>query len=318
VIKKILSALMLLGLTTAVNAQMFGPIATVNGVEISRSKLQAQVNHTINQRGMGSGGITQPGTYKNIQEEVLKQLIVQELLWQEAQRRDFIVSDAEVDERLDEMKSSFETEQAFLFKIKEGGFTEASFREEIRQQRSAQRMVAEGISAGIAISDEDVEKFYNENIDSMSSPEEVRARHILVSPKSDDEEGERLAREEIGAIQEELEGGASFALVAMERSEGPSANQGGDLGFFGRGQMVPAFEEVAFALRPGEISEVVETQFGYHIIKLEERREAQTVPVEEAAERISAYLTQNKLQEAVEDLVDDLHTAATIENTLMP
>jgi len=309
---------MLLGYTAAVSAQMFGPIATVNGVEISRSKLQAQVDHTINQRGMGSGGITQPGTYKNIQGEVLEQLIVQELLWQEAQRRDFIVSDAEVDEQLEKVKSGFETEQAFLFKIKEGGFTEATYREEIRQQRSARRMVAEGISAGIVVSDEDIENFYDENIDRMSSPEQVRARHILVSPESDDEEGERLAREKITAIQKELQGGASFALVAMERSEGPSANQGGDLGFFGRGQMVPALEEVAFALQPGEISEVVETQFGYHIIKLEERREAQTVPVEEAAERISAYLTQNKRQEAVEDLVDELHAAATIENTLMP
>ena len=317
-IKKILSALMLLGSTAAISAQMFGPVATVNGVEISRSKMQAQVDHTINQRGMGSGGITQPGTYKNIQGEVLEQLIVQELLWQEAQRREFIVSDAEVDEELEKVKSGFETEQAFLFKIKEGGFTEATYREEIRQQRSARRMVAEGISAGIVVSDEDIENFYDENIDRMSSPEQVRARHILVGPKSDDEEGERLAREKIAAIQKELEGGASFALVAMERSEGPSANQGGDLGFFGRGQMVPAFEEVAFALQPGEISEVVETQFGYHIIKLEERREAQTVPVEEAAERITAYLTQNKLQEAVEVLVDELHAAATIEKALMP
>ena len=95
---------MLLGYITTINAQVFGPVATVNGVEISRSKLEAQVNHTINQRGMGSGGITQPGTYKTIQQEMLQQLIVQELLWQEAQRRDFVVNDEEVEQQLQKMK----------------------------------------------------------------------------------------------------------------------------------------------------------------------------------------------------------------------
>jgi peptidyl-prolyl cis-trans isomerase C len=316
VIRRFLPALMLLGYVATVNAQMLGPVATVNGAEISRSKLEAQVNHTINQRGMGSGGITQPGTYKTIQEEMLEQLIVQELLWQEAQRRDFVINDEEVEQQLQKMKSGFDNEQAFLFKIKEGGFTEATFREEIRQQRSAQRMVSEGIAAEISVNDADVETFYNENIDKMSSPEQLRARHILISPKSDDEEGERMAREKITALQKELDSGASFAVVAMENSEGPSAKGGGDLGFFGRGQMVPAFEEVVFALQPGDVSDVVETRFGYHIIKLEERRDAQTVPVEEAAERIRPYLSQQRVLEAVEKLIEELRSSAEIESVL--
>jgi len=316
VIRKLLPALMLLGYVVTVNAQMFGPVATVNGVEISRSKLEAQVNHTINQRGMGSGGITQPGTYKTIQQEMLEQLIVQELLWQEAQRRDFVVNDEEVEQQLQKMKSGFDNDQAFLFKIKEGGFTEATFREDIRQQRSARRMVSEGIAPEISVSDADVETFYNENIDKMSSPEQLRARHILVSPKSDDEEGNQMAREKITALQKELDNGASFAVVAMENSEGPSANGGGDLGFFGRGQMVPAFEEAVFALQPGEVSDVVETRFGYHIIKLEERRDAQTVPVEEAAERIRPYLSQQRVLEAVEKLIEELRSSAEIESVL--
>jgi peptidyl-prolyl cis-trans isomerase C len=304
---------MLLASAGVVSAQLFGPIATVNGVEISRSKLQAQVNHTINQRGMGSGGITQPGTYKGIQAEVLEQLIVQELLWQEAQRREFVAPVDDVEQQLQKMKSGFDSEMAFLFKIKEGGFTEATYREDIRQQRSAQRMVNDGIAPDIEISAEDVQKFYAENIDRMSSPEQVRARHILISPKSDDEEGKRLARQKVAAIQKELQGGASFALVAMESSEGPSATSGGDLGFFGRGQMVPAFETAAFALKPGEVSDVVETQFGYHIIKLEERREGQTVSVEEAADKIRDYLRQQRLQSEVETLLTKLREESEVE-----
>ena len=153
-----------LAVSTVAYAQEFGPAATVNGVEISRMKVEAQVNHQVNARGMGSGGITQPGTYKNIQMEVMEQLIEQELLWQEAQRREIIVSDAEVDEKLEKMKAGFDTEQAFLFKIKEGGFTEATYRENIRQQRSVQRMVSEDISLKIEISDEEILDFYVANM----------------------------------------------------------------------------------------------------------------------------------------------------------
>ena len=312
-IKKIVVVLVLLGSAAMVSAQSFGPIATVNGVEISRSKMQAQVSHKINQQGMGSGGITQPGTYKTIQEEVLEQLIVQELLWQEAQRREFVVSGEDVEQQLQKMKSGFDSDMAFLFKIKEGGFTEATYRDDIRQQRSAQRMLHEGIVPDIAISDEDVKKFYNENLDRLSSPEQVRARHILIIPKSDDDEGKRLAHEKLAAVQKALEGGTSFALVAMEHSEGSSATGGGDLGFFERGQMVPAFETVAFALQPGEISDVVETRFGYHIIKVEEHHERQTVPVEEASDRIRDYLRQQRLRSEVETLLTQLREEGEVE-----
>ena len=287
--------------------------ATVNGIEISRSKVQAQVDHLVNQRGLGSGGMTQPGEYKKIQQEVVDQLIVQELLWQEAQRRDFVVNDAEVDEQLDKMKSGFDSEMAFLFKIKEGGFTEEAYREEIRQQRSAQLMVAEGILAEIDITDGQIQEFYDANIDKMSMPEEVRARHILIGLNPEDPAARQLALDKITALRAEIEAGANFAVLAMERSDGPSATQGGDLGFFGRGQMVPPFEEAAFSLQPGQVSAVVETQFGFHIIKCEERREAQTVPVEEAAARIRPYLKQQQLQSELEALVTALRENGEVE-----
>lgn len=315
----LLISTVLLAMPTVVMAQGFGPAATVNGVEISRMKVEAQVNQQVNARGLGSGGITQPGTYRKIQLEVIDQLIVQELLWQEAQRRDFVVSDADVDERLQELKSSFDTELAFLFKIKEGGFTEATYRENIREQRSAQRMVSDGIEPSIEITDEDVAEFYAANMERMTVPERVRARHILINLQAADDDGARaLAQDKIEAIQKEIEAGANFAMLAMQQSEGPSANQGGDLGFFGHGQMVPAFEAVAFALQPGEISDIVETPFGFHIIRLEEREEGRVVPVEEASERIRPYLTQQRLEATVEKLIEELQAGAEIENAFAP
>ena len=214
------------------------------------------------------------------------------------------------------MKSGFDSERAFLFQIEAGGFSEESYREDIRQQRSVQQMIAGELAQEVSVSDEEIQNFYNENIEQMTMPEAIRARHILVKLAADDEAAREAAQESIAALQKKLQDGADFVTLATERSDAPSAPKGGDLDFFGRGQMVPAFEEAAFALQPGEISDVVETQFGFHIIRLEERRDAQSVPVEQAAERISAYLTQGKLQSAVEDLVDALHASAEIENAL--
>ncbi len=299
-------------------AQAYGPALTINGVEITRAKVSAQVDHMINQRGLNSGGITQPAVYEQLQQDVVERLITQELLWQEAQRRGVIASDADVDEQLAEMKSGFDSERAFLVQIEAGGFNEKSYREDIRQQRSVQQMIAGGLAREVAVNDEEIADFYNENIEQMTMPEAIRARHILVKLAADDEVAREAAQDRIAAILKELQGGADFVTLATERSDAPSAPQGGDLGYFGRGQMVQPFEEAVFALQPGEISDVVETQFGFHIIRLDERREAQAVPVEEAAERISAYLTQGKLQSAVEDLVDELHANAEIENALAP
>ncbi len=294
-------------------AQLFGPAVTINGENISREKLQAQVDHLINQRGLNSGGITQPAVFKQIQQEVVDQLIVQELLWQEAKRRNFIVEDELVNERLRQMKSGFDTELAFLFKIQAGGFTEETYREDIRQQVSVQRMISKGIAPGISISDEEVENFYKANLDQMQRPVAVHARHILIKPESAEPEAQQAAKDEAGEILAEIRAGEDFVELATERSQAPSAPQGGDLGFFGPGQMVATFEKAAFALQPGEISDVVQTQFGYHIIRLEDRRGGETAPLEEATDSIRAYLTQQRLRSEVETLVATLRNQGEVE-----
>jgi peptidyl-prolyl cis-trans isomerase C len=294
-------------------AQLIGPAVTINGVSISREKVQAQVDHLINQRGMGSGGITQPSVYQQIRSEVAEQLIVQELLWQEAQRRGFVAEDQLVDDRLQEMKSGFDREQDFLFRIEEGGFTEKTYREDIKQQVSVRQLVAEGLAEETAVSDEDVEDFYNSNSELMGAPIEVHARHILISPESTSLADHQAAKAEADSILAEIREGADFIELATKRSEGPSAVKGGDLGYFGPGDMVPPFEKAAFAMQPGEVSEVVQTQFGYHVIRLEDRRGGATVPLNEAADQIRSYLGQQALENAIGDLVTRLRDEGEVE-----
>jgi len=148
------------------------------------------------------------------------------------------------------------------------------------------------------IDEEALRAEYDRIAEDMGGEQQIRARHILVETE-----------EEANSVISEIEGGRAFEEVAQEMSTGPSAAQGGDLGFFGRGQMVGPFEEVAFELEDGEISEPVQTQFGWHVIKLEERRDATPPPFEQIAQQ----LQQQLLVEAFETAIDDLKSDAEVE-----
>jgi len=301
----------------AAATQAFGgitdPALSINGEEVPRQKVQAQVDHLINERGLGSGGITQPVTYQQMQEEVVEQLIVQELLWQEAKRRELVISDEIVDARLAEIKEGFDTEQAFVFKIEAGGFTPESFRQTIREQLSVRRMIQEDIAQAINLDDKEVNAFYDENIEQMRRPLEVRARHVLIKPAATDETSITASRKDAEALLAEIRAGADFETLARERSDAPSAPDAGDLGYFRRGQMVPPFENAAFNMEPGDVSEVVQTQFGFHIIRVEDRRGGDVAPIEEVAENIHTYLARQRLEAEVEALVTRLRDEGDVK-----
>lgn len=302
-----------LSLVTQASAQTPNYALIVNDEGITRSFLQAQVDALINDRGMNYGGITQPDAYKQMQDEVVQQLVAQTLLWQEAERRDFVPDDTTVDARVEEIRQTYQSPQAFLFKIQEGGFTEDTFRDDVRHRMSVQAMIAGSILPGVSVSDEVVASFYEENREQIRRSPAVRARHILISPASEEEVDRTAARDKIDAILEEVRAGGDFAALASVHSEGPSAERGGDLGFFGPGQMVLPFEQAAFALEPGEVSPVVETRFGYHIIRVEERYSDEIVPLEEATDRIRNYLGQQAIQAEIDDLVARLREDGDIE-----
>lgn len=305
--------LALLAVACTAQAQFSDHAMTVNGEGITRAFVQAQVDVLINERGINYGGITQPDAYKQLQREVVEQLIAQSLLWQEARRRKFVVDDETIDARLEQIMGTYDEPQAFRFKIEEAGFTEETYREDVRRKLSVQRMITASIAPAISVSTEEIGEFYDSNLDRMRRPPEVHARHILIAPASPDIADKAIAEREIEAILAEIRDGADFETLAKARSQAPSAPEGGDLGFFGPGQMVPPFEQAAFALEPGEMTGVVETRFGYHIIKVEGRRGGETATLEEASPRIRDYLARRKLRAEIETLVATLRDAGDVK-----
>jgi peptidyl-prolyl cis-trans isomerase C len=145
--------------------------------------------------------------------------------------------------------------------------------------------------AKAAVNDETLHQTYNDAVKSMGGQEEVRARHILVE-----------SEDEAKALQEQLKNGADFATLAKEKSKDPGAAEGGDLGYFTKDQMVPDFADVAFKMYPGQVSNPVKTQFGWHLIKLEDKRTKQPPEFDKVKDQIEAFLTRKAQTEFIAKL----------------
>ena len=164
---------------------------------------------------------------------------------------------------------------------------------------------AETLARPADISAAEVEDYYSKNIERFKRPERVKASHILVlAGKGMSDEERAQARKTVEAARAEIKAGKSFAETAKAISQDGSAEQGGELGWFGRGQMVPAFEEAAFALKPGEISGIVETEFGYHLIMVAEHAAEDTQPLAEVTEELRTLLAREKASLTVQDTLD--------------
>ncbi|GFE60336.1 peptidylprolyl isomerase [Geobacter sp. AOG2] len=288
-----------------------GPVARVNGSDISAAELK---------RARKVLQASQPGAQisadeqKELDRRVVDQLISAELLYQSGQKLGIKDLDKQVDDKIAQAKGRFASEADFAKAIHDLDMSEKDLREYTRRDFIITNFVTATIIPKVTVSEEESKKFYDQNLDKFHQDEKVRASHILcgIDTKASAEE-KKKAREKAEKLRKELANGADFATLAKENSSCPSSKQGGDLGFFGKGQMVPPFEQAAFALKPGEISDVVETQFGYHIIKQTERTKAETVPFSAVRSKIEDYLKNQKVNAAVGDFLADARKTAKIE-----
>ena len=191
---------------------------------------------------------------------------------------------------------------------------EKDLREYTRRDLLISRFVDTEFVSKVVVPEAEVRAFYDQNPDKFKREETVKASHILIGTDSKTSvDDKKKAREKAEKLRKELAGGADFATLAKGNSTCPSSQQGGDLGFFGKGQMVPAFENAAFALKPGEISDVVETQFGYHIIKVTEKKAAATTDFKDVKAKIEEFLKGQKVNDAIQKYLAEARKTAKIE-----
>jgi peptidyl-prolyl cis-trans isomerase C len=293
------------------------PVAVVNGVELSNQRFNDAVQRNeVQMRRQSRGQPVTETQLNDMKANILEGMINEEVLYQQATDQDIAASDTEVDERIQQYRSQY-GEDGFADALSRAGMTEEQLRREIRRSLTIQRLLEEEVTGGLEVTESEQREFYDENTNMFAQPESVTASHILISTQeAQTEEARQEARTRAEELKSQLDEGADFAELAREHSEGPSASRGGSLGEFSRGQMVPPFEEAAFALEAGEISDIVETRFGYHIIRVEEKSDGGTTPYEEVKGQIGQYLEQQKQQEAIQSYIDELKAEADIERNV--
>ncbi|MEB2624772.1 peptidylprolyl isomerase [Pseudomonas sp. YuFO8] len=291
-----------------------GPaVARVNGEEISQLRLERYFAEYLEDQGRAVASIRSPSAYKQLRTAALDALIDKELLWQEALKRGVVISDATVQDQVEQTRQAMGGPQVFARRLEDAGFDEASYIEYTRRDLAAQQMFTELTRVGEP-DEKEVRAFYQEHRAEMNRPEEIQVRHILIKvPQGADASTVEAARLRLQALHTSIREGADFASVARSGSEDASASAGGDLGYFARGRMMPEFEAAAFALKPGSVSEPVRTAVGWHLILLENRMEAADVTQEQGLEMVRAYLARQKQVQARLQALAQLRASNSIE-----
>ncbi|MFH1932993.1 MAG: peptidylprolyl isomerase [Pseudomonadota bacterium] len=293
-----------------------GKAAVVNGTVITQEDLDRELS-VIQQRLLTEGKVLNESQLLETKKNVLEGLINVELLYQEAQMQGAKVSDEAINEQLGTVKSRFPNEDELKSSLSKMNLTEAELITQIKRALTVQQFIDKKFVQTVTVSDKETRAYYDANQAAFKQPEQVKASHILikVGPQADEPQ-KAAARKKIEEIQQRVQKGEDFAALAKEFSEGPSNAKGGDLGYFRKGQMMKPFEEAAFALKPGEVSDIVETSFGYHLIKLVDKKPEGTIAYEDIKDRIQEYLKQKKVREQVDLYVADLRGKAKVEQFL--
>ncbi len=301
-----------------------GVAVTVNGVDITESEIEVLLGSRLKKMATQLANLP-PAIVQQYQrqlrEQVLKGLTEMALLDEKVKEANIVITEQQVTEELKKMaaqqKLSLEDFKALVMKYGEN-FDDV--KERARKGLAYQKLMEAQLGDKINVTEDDAEKYYSENRSQFETPEMVRASHILIEadttdPNADPNEAKARAKAKAKGLLGQIKDGADFAELAKANSACPSAAGGGDLDFFpktGRGSMVPEFSNVAFTLDVNEVSGVVETQFGYHIIKVTDHKDPEVITFEQAKNEIINGLTQQKRRELSMQYVDSLKAKATI------
>ncbi|MGH9349264.1 MAG: peptidylprolyl isomerase [Vicinamibacterales bacterium] len=294
-----------------VPAQLPDVIARVNGETIGRTDLEKAIKNVEGRAGQAVPVEERDRVYRG----VLDQLIAYRLLTQETKTRNIDVAEAEVDARLAQIRQQFPSEDAFTHTLSQQNLSVEQLREDAKSDMRVAKMLEREVNASVAVRPQDVSTFYEQNPDKFKQGERVRASHILIrTPEKADAKAKQDARAKAAEVLEQVKRGKDFGELAKHYSQDPgSAATGGDLGYFAQGQMVGPFEQAAFALAPGAVSGLVETPFGFHIIKVADKQAPRVVPFDEVKPQIEELLENQQRQQKTEAFINALKARGKVE-----
>jgi peptidyl-prolyl cis-trans isomerase C len=290
-----------------------GTVATVNGIGISTTSLDEAIDAFLLAQRIPSP--PPPDRAATIRSLVLDALIGRELIFQLSAKEGIEPTLGEIEEVFNQTRAEFPDDETWQNQLAQRGTTDAELRALVKRNLAIDKLIQDRVVAKIEIGEEEIRQYYDQNPQEMQRPEEVRTSHILVKvPPGAGEDDKAPVRARAAELLAKVRAGQDFATLARENSEDTgSAVNGGDLGFIRRGTTVPSFEAAAFALAVNTISDVVESDFGYHIIKVTDRHEAGSIPFEEVSEPLKRFLVQRKARDDMQTFVKILRDQAQVE-----
>ncbi len=296
-------------------------LVTINGLEIHESEVLEMVKPQLNRVAQRANPEQLKQYKQQLIQGTIEKIIVEKLLDEKVKAGNVTVTDEEVDAKILELASSQQpplSMEDFKALVEAYGQDFEETRKGIRKGLCYQKVVeSQWNDNENEVAESEVQDYYNENKQQFETPEQVRASHILIKvdtsdPNADPNQLKAAAKAETEKLLEQIKSGADFAELAKQHSACPSSARGGDLGPFTRGRMAPPFEKAAFELEVGQVSDIVETQFGYHIIKVAEHQKTGTLKYDEVKDDLLDTLKQQKQQQLAQEYIMALKAEADI------
>jgi peptidyl-prolyl cis-trans isomerase SurA len=311
------AALGLLCLTSNARGELVDRVAAVvNKDIIALSELEKRAAPELAQAA-GERDLSRRATKRNeVLHQVLEMMIGEKLMDAAVKELNVDVSDQDVDTAIEEVKKSHNLDQQKLDDaIRAEGLTMSKYREVVRLQVARLKLIQQKVRSRVKVTEQDLKSEYEKYVRLQQDDPEIHCRHIVVHVPADanPQQVEQARQKALAIAEEARQRGVDFAALARRKSEGSSAPEGGDLGYFKRGVMLPEFERVAFKLKEGEISDPVRTQFGWYVIKVEEIRVAAIKKYEEVKDVLREQLSRNQLDKATQAYVQELRQAAVVD-----
>lgn len=288
-----------------------GPVAAVNGQDIARDKFNREYKQTL-ERYQKARHDVQPALRERLKDNIVRRLVDAELIRQQAEKMQVVIPPAELDQKWEEHKKRYGSEEAFKAFLERAGTSAEDVREQFESNLLREKVFAK-VSEDVTVDPAEVKKFYDENPARYDEPEQVKASHILlrVQPVATAEEKaakEKKAKEILAKAKK-----GDFEALAKEFGEDPTKDRGGDLGYFTKGRMVKAFEDAVWKMKVGQVSDLVETQFGFHIIKKTDHKKARKKPFAEVKDSIERSLAARQRNQAIRDALAKWKEEAKID-----
>lgn len=311
----LLAAAILMSSATLQAVPFDGVAARINTEIVTMYDVREAAPPFLLQQGIDPSVLQSPTERARIYRQVLEDLIERKLLLQEAKKLGIGVSDEDLEQWVGYMRQQQNmSEEQFKATVEQYGMSYENYREMMRENLLRMRITQQRVGSKVSITDAEVEDAYRTRYGELSrSQRYLKISHILIQPTTVSDADLAVAYERIQKIQARLDAGDDFVTVAKEDSDGPSAQSGGELGSFRRGELDPEFEEAAFKLDEGEVSGIVQTKFGYHIIKILDVEERANPDIEDRLEQLRGELRQIAMERQFKSYIKGLKTRAFVE-----